>query len=379
MNTESPLAAPREPVSAPSPLKESLVAGETGGTFDSEEVPAAAAGDTRPHMRPDIEKFGKGLLICVAYAASIGGISTLTGTPTNLVFTGDLDDFFRSGEQSRMLFDAPGSGGPVSFAKWMAFALPLSSTLLVIMWIVLFKMFGSQSLPTLPEEAVQRQYAALGPMRFGEGMVLAHFLVLALLWISQSFWSELFIYDGQKMVTSATPAVTIAVALFMAPAEPLGSRPGQPLRRCLDWKTAVTLPWGVVLLIGGGFALADGVNRSGLADWLGDQLLFLQSWPAVLVLLVVNFFMTFMTEFCSNVSTCTVMLPILKTIASIMKVHPYFLLIPGTISTSFAFMLPIATPPNAIAFSGGELVVMDMARPGLVANLLGICLTTVFT
>jgi len=219
------------------------------------------------------------------------------------------------------------------------------------------------------------------------GRVLGHFATLAMLWLTQPFWKAAFDYppvgnpeaDPISFISSSTPAITVAVLLFIAPAERPGSQPERPVRRCLDWETAVTLPWGIVLLLGGGFALADGVGKSGLSDWLGCQLTFLQSWPTLPVLLVVCTFMTFATEFTSNVSTCTIMLPVLNTIAGIMKVHPYLLLVPGTISTSFAFMLPIATPPNAIAFSGGELVVMDMARPGLLANLTGIVLTTLFT
>jgi sodium-dependent dicarboxylate transporter 2/3/5 len=208
---------PEEPgVPPPAQGVDGLGQSLTGGGFDDEDGGKFAE-------NPVVTKYSKGLLISVAYASSIGGIATLTGTPTNLVFTGFIEDAYGASTA----YSEPDSGGPVSFVKWMSFALPLSFTLLWVMWAIMFKVFGSNQLPTLPAARVQQQYDALGPMSFQESMVLGHFVTLALLWITQSLWSPAFSYDDVVMVSSSTPAIAVAISLFIAPAEkPQATREG---------------------------------------------------------------------------------------------------------------------------------------------------------
>ncbi|MDC0510927.1 SLC13 family permease, partial [bacterium] len=329
-------------------------------------ISGAEADKGAPDGSLELLRFKKGVLISVAYASSIGGIATLTGTPTNLVFAAQFPQLFPS---------AP----TISFATWMAFALPLSLSLLLLVWGLLWYLVGSPHLPEVPRASIVRAYAELGAATFQEKVVLAHFAALALLWVTHPAWKR-----ALPMVSDATVVVLTTLSLFMAPSRRpalCGGRGGgaQPIPACLNWEVAVKLPWGVLILLGGGFAVAGAFKSSGLSHWMGLQLLFAASWPPVLVLLLVNTFMTFATEITSNVSTCTIVLPVLAQLARALGINPLVLLVPGTISTSFAFMLPIATPPNAIAFSSGELQIVDMLRTGVRANFVGILLTTLFT
>lgn len=304
----------------------------------------------------------KGLLLGVAYSASIGGIATLVGTPPNLVFAA--------------IFKARFPGAPeVTFASWIAFALPVSVVMLALVWVLLSLRYmpGKQTL-TFDEKLLRSRYAELGRLTYEEKIVLADFACLVFLWVFRGDidagivtipgWSRLF--PDPAFVDDGVVAVAMAVILFMIPAR------REPGVRIMDWPAAAKLPWNVVLLFGGGLALAKAFDTSGLSDWIGAQLSAAQSLHPFLLVTLVSTAITFLTELTSNTATSNMILPILAGVAVAIDVHPMFLMIPATISCSCAFMLPVATPPNSIVFGTQRLRVLDMAATGLLINCIGV-------
>jgi len=334
-------------------------------------VPIALAVIHRLDNDPDdskISKFSLGLLIGIAYAASIGGIATLIGTPPNLVFIKILKINFPN---------AP----DITFASWLLFGLPFSIVFLIIAWQLLVFLFAREKAEGKTDIGLFRdEYKKLGPINFEEKIVLTAFVLFAFLLIFRKNidvsgfvipgWSNilpepLFIDDG-------TIAISIALLLFLIPARKhIGGR-------IMNWRTAVKLPWGIVILFGGGFALAGGFTQSGLSQWLGAQLPGLHGFPIFLIVITICLMMTFLTELTSNTATTQMLLPILGSLALAIKINPLLLMIPATLSASCAFMLPVATPPNAIIFGSGKISVGCMARTGLVLNLIGVMLITIF-
>lgn len=316
------------------------------------------------------EKMGAGLatalLIAIAYSASIGGIATPVGTPPNLVF--------------QRIFTITFPGAPaVTFAQWMVFALPLAIVMLIIAWIYLHFVFARHTkLAGIDRSVFRSELKALGPVSFEEWQVLVVFVVTALLWITSSDMTiGSFSYHGwastlhlTDFVDDGTVAITMAIVLFLLPAR--RSEGGRLMR----WEDTLRLPWGIVLLFGGGFALAKGFTVSGLSEWCGGQLAGLAGLPPILVVLIICTLMTFLTELTSNTASTGMILPILAATAVAINVNPLLLMIPGTLSASYAFMLPVGTPPNAIVFGAGRLSIAQMARTGLVMNLIGIVITT---
>jgi sodium-dependent dicarboxylate transporter 2/3/5 len=223
------------------------------------------------------------------------------------------------------------------------------------------------------------QYRALGPISFEEKVVLIDFFILVFLWMFRADirigqftipgWSNLL--PEATFINDGTISITMAFILFLIPAK------SQTSKRILTWKTASKLPWNIVLLFGGGFALAAGFKESALSSWMGEQLKGLGSLPPIFIIACICLFITFLTELTSNTATAEILLPILAALAVSIKVNPLLLMIPGTLSCSFAFMLPVATPPNAIVFGTERLRISDMARVGVVLNLLGVIIITV--
>ncbi|RME21471.1 MAG: SLC13/DASS family transporter [Candidatus Zixiibacteriota bacterium] len=315
---------------------------------------------------PVAGRFSIGLLLGIAYAASIGGIATLIGTPPNLAFSRIYQISFPNAPE-------------ISFAQWMSFGLPLSVVLLVIAWLLLTFMFVRYESGLPSERAMFREeHRRLGPMAYEEKMVLVLFALLALLWIFRrditigSFilpgWSHLFAWA--KYIDDGTVGITIAMILFLLPSK---NRPGE---RLMNWATAVKLNWGIVILFGGGFALAAGFKESGLSAWVAQSLQILQGAPTVLLVLVVCVMLMLLTELTSNTATTQIVLPLLASLAVAIKVHPLLLMIPATLSASCAFMLPVATPPNAIVFGTGEVRMGHMIRAGVLLNLCAAILIT---
>jgi sodium-dependent dicarboxylate transporter 2/3/5 len=316
-----------------------------------------------------VRKFSIGIFLGIAYSASIGGIATLIGTPPNLSFVRIFNIFFPKAPE-------------ISFAKWFFFAFPISVVFLFIVWMILSFIFCPREGMSIDKQIFSRQYTALGPISFEEKVVLIDFLLLVLLWMFRvnikigSFvipgWSNLF--PEAKFLNDGTVAITMAFLLFLIPTKNKNNNDNS--RRVLTWKTASRLPWNIVLLFGGGFALASGFKESGLSAWMGEQLKGLGALPPILIIACICILITFLTELTSNTATAEILLPILAALAVSMRVNPLLLMIPGTLSCSFAFMLPVATPPNAIVFGTDRLRVSDMARVGVILNFLGVIIIT---
>eukprot|EP00850_Spirogloea_muscicola_P019180 SM000185S04039 [mRNA] locus=s185:125856:130483:+ [translate_table: standard] len=313
-----------------------------------------------------LRSYCKGVVLAVAYAASIGGMATLTGTGPNLVLAGVWQKTFPR---------AP----PITFMQWLAFGFPLAFVFIFILWLLLCVWHCPQSAVPIISTSLNRslildEYDRLGPASFAERAVLVDFGVLALLWMTRSFtgdipgWGALF----HNRVGDGTVSVALATLLFVLPSKrAIGER-------LLTWEDCHRLPWDIVLLLGGGFALSKGVAESGLAEDIGERLHVLEHLPTVLLTLVVVLCVCFTTEFSSNSATATVFLPLLAHVAISIHRHPLVLMVPATIACSYAFMLPVATPPNAIAYSTGYFTMREMAVPGFILNCVGTALLTIF-
>lgn len=311
-------------------------------------------------------RLSAGLLIGIAYSASIGGFATLIGTPPNLAFSKIFQTTFPN---------AP----DITFAGWMPFGLPLSVLFLIIAWLLVSCLFmprrGELSADV---EIFRSEHRKLGRMSYEEKLVLILFTLLAFLWLFRQpigigsatipGWSTLFPESG--FIDDGTVAMAVAMILFVIPAR---SVPGQ---RLMNWRTATKLNWGIVILFGGGFALAAGFQQSGLSAWLAQQLKVLGGVPQVVMVGSVCTMLTFLTELTSNTATTQIVLPLLGSLSVAIKTNPLLLMLPATLSASCAFMLPVATPPNAIVFGTGEVKMSDMMRAGIIMNLIGVVLIT---
>ncbi|AKG91393.1 anion transporter [Geoglobus ahangari] len=305
-------------------------------------------------------RFGTALMLGIAYAASIGGVATIIGTPPNAVFVGTF---------SKLFPNAP----DITFTDWLAIGVPISWTFLFIAWFVLVYLLSPPEISEIPggKELVRRELEKLGPWSRGEKIVLAVFLLTALAWIN----SKPKVIGGVTIpgISSYLPfvndyviAMLAAILLFVIPVD---FRRGE---FALDWDHAKDIPWGILLLFGGGIALSSAFTKSGLANWIAEQLLFLKGVHPLVVMFAIVTLVIFLTEMTSNTAIATLMMPIMAGFALAMGEDPRFFMIPAAIAASFAFMLPVATPPNAIVFGTGYVTIPQMSRTGLVLNLIGI-------
>jgi sodium-dependent dicarboxylate transporter 2/3/5 len=312
-------------------------------------------------------KFSIGILLGVAYSASTGGMATLVGTPPNLSFARIFHIYFP---------DAP----EVSFYKWMLFALPVSIIIFVFIWALLYILFRPKKSEwrDVDKHTFLNQLKEMGKTTYEQKVVFVIFSLLAILWISRvdldfgvlkiPGWSNLF--PEAKFINDGTVAIFMALILFVIPSRSVKGD------RLMEWHTASKIPWNILLLFGGGFALATGFKESGLSLWFGGHLSGLSSLHPIWIILIICLVMTFLTELTSNTATTEMMLPILAGLAITTGMNPIMLMIPATLSASMAFMLPVATPPNAIIFGTGRISVSQMARTGLIINLLGAVIIT---
>ncbi len=312
--------------------------------------------DNPDTLENETQIFGKALMLAIAYSASIGGVGTLIGTPPNLVLAGILQELYQV---------------EVTFLSWMKFGVPISVVLLFICWKYLTEIrftFVQKSFPGSRAE-IYRQLRALGKINYEEKIVLVVFVCTALAWILRSLVLDRLIPGIDDTII----ALTAGVSLFILPARKGANR------RLLNWEEAVNLPWGILLLFGGGMALADGFQESGLAEWIGTQINVLEGAPLLVLLLVLVFAVNFLTEITSNLATAAMCLPILAAVSIALDVHPFTLMVGVTVAASCAFMLPVATPPNAVVFGSGYLRISDMVRSGIWMNLISVILVTLAT
>ena len=310
------------------------------------------------------DRFGIALLLGIAYAASVGGTGTLIGTPPNMVMVGVLETMYPKAPE-------------ISFFAWMKMALPLVIIFLPIIWGYLIRYYGVGGRLGSGPSVIRAEWQAMGKMRSGERRVLIIFLLTALGWVFRRDWTiDQTVVPGwgtllgvADYVHDSTVAMLGALALFML-------ADGTTGKRLLDWQTARTIPWGVALLLGGGFALATAFRETGLAVWIGERLSGISTLPLVVMLALVVGILIFLTEINSNTATATIFLPILSTIAFAGKINPLLLMIPATFACSFAFMLPSGTGTNTVIFGSGRLRIQEMARCGLGMNLISWLLLT---
>jgi sodium-dependent dicarboxylate transporter 2/3/5 len=317
-----------------------------------------------------VHNFSIILLLSIAYSCTLGGVATLIGTPPNLVFVKTLNILFP---------EAP----EISFSGWMLLAVPVSITMLLAMGFVLTKVFfKTDKYIRLNKSFMSEEYKKLGRVSFEEKAVAVVFCITAFLWIFRSNinlgflvipgWSNLI--PTSEFINDGTVAIGMAFLLFLLPAK-------RKNRSILDHTVFSKVPWGIILLFGGGFALAKGFSSTGLSIYIGEQLSGLSSLSPFFILIITAALISFLTELTSNTATTQMILPILASVSVAMGLNPLLLMITATLSASMAFMLPVATPPNTIIFASGRLKIPEMARTGFALNIIGIitvCLLVYF-
>ncbi|XP_045050850.2 Na(+)/dicarboxylate cotransporter 3 isoform X2 [Desmodus rotundus] len=329
----------------------------------------------------------KGFLISIPYSASIGGTATVTGTAPNLILLGGLKSFFPKCDV-------------VNFGSWFIFAFPLMVLFLLVGWLWIAFLYAGMTLRGWRKKKsevragaedraramIQQEFQNLGPMKFAEQAVFILFCMFAILLFFRDpkfipGWASLF---PAGFTSDAVTGMAVVTILFFFPSQrpslkwwfdlKASNAETEPL---LTWKKAQdTIPWNIILLLGGGFAMAKGCE-SGLSMWISDQLHPLENVPPMLAVLIITSVIIFFTEFASNTATIIIFLPVLAELAIRLRVHPLYLMIPATVGCSYAFMLPVSTPPNSIAFASGHLLVKDMVRAGFLMNLMGVLLLNV--
>ena len=312
--------------------------------------------------------FAVGLMLAIAYSCSMGGIATLVGTPPNLSFARIFEITFPDAET-------------ISFGQWIVMAFPVTLLMLVIIWLLITKVLFRVSRDlTVDRSIVIKEYKALGPMRFEEKAVFVVFSLTALLWVFRRKlvlggfalpgWSQWLPYPN--LIDDGTVALGMALSLFLIPTR----SDDADTSRIASAPLIRQLPWNIVLLFGGGFALAKGFQVTGLSALIGRQFAGLAGVAPILVAATVCVSLTFLTELTSNTATTEMILPILASVAVAMGINPLMLMVPATLSASCAFMMPVATPPNAIVFGSGRIKISEMARAGIFINLIGVLAIT---
>lgn len=315
---------------------------------------------------PNIRKFGVGLVLSIAWAATIGGVGTLLGSPPNAIVAGYI---------SKEL------GQTVGFAQWMLLGVPIVVVFIFISWLLITLVIFRFDLKEIPggKQLIQKEIDDLGRMSQGEKIVLGVFVTAAFFWIvpglltsvpgikDSASWGFLERFDDTVI------AIAAGVLLFLLPGDKNGNM-------TLKWKDAESgLPWGVLLLFGGGLSLSAAVAATGLDDWFGGQVTGLGVLPLIALLAVVVFIVLMLTEITSNTATAAAFIPILGGVAIGLDIDPITLLIPAALAATCAFMLPVGTPPNAIAFASGHVKISEMVKGGIILNVVGVVLITIFT
>ena len=317
----------------------------------------------------ETHRFSLCLMLGIAYAASMGGMATLVGTPPNLVLQRTFELTFPQAT-------------PISFGIWMIMAVPLAVIMVLLIWVILTQIiYKPPKHLRVDPEIVNNEHKALGPMTYEEKVVAIVFAVTALLWVFRKNlvlgfitipgWSNLL--PTAAFIDDGTVAIFMASLLFFFPARNREAKTAT----LMDVTVFKDLPWGIILLFGGGFALAKGFQVTGLAALIGSKLDMLAGFSTVAMIAMICGTLTFLTELTSNTATTQMILPILASLAVAMKVNPLLLMIPAALSASCAFMMPVATPPNAIVFGSGKIKISEMVKAGILLNCIGVVVITV--
>ena len=296
--------------------------------------------------------FGKALMLGIAYSASIGGVATVIGTPPNLVLAGVISEIY---------------GYEITFSQWFLFGFPISIILLFFCWIYLTRVaykFESNSFPGGKTE-IQTIKKELGPISYEEKLVAIVFALAGLCWISRSFFLQKILPSLDDTII----AISFGLLLFILPSK-------QKSTALLSWRDTINLPWGIIILFGGGMALARAFETSGLALWLGELMTSFSVLPLFLLILLLIAAVNFLTEITSNLATTAMLLPVLAPLALEINIHPFGLMVGAAVAASCAFMLPVATPPNAVVFGSGYLKIQDMVTRGVIMNIFSIIIIT---
>jgi solute carrier family 13 (sodium-dependent dicarboxylate transporter), member 2/3/5 len=328
-------------------------------------------------------------MLSIAYSASIGGLATLIGTPPNAIFA----------SLSKSILDID-----ISFGQWLLIGMPISGISLIVAWLYMvhlgvkitdIKSIGQE------KEIIKRKIKEIGKITKDEKIVAGVFIATATAWMTRGLlWGDLV-----PMVDDSTIAIAAAFSLFLIPS----SKPTYPssssvpdkkidndfsenkkinsskvqsqnkFLRILDWETAVTIPWGVLILIGGGLALAHAFTETGLDQWISNQLLFVENLNYILIVLVIVALGVFFSEIASNTASAALLIPITVSLASSISIDPLLLMVPLTIATSYGFIMPVGTPPNAIVFGSKYVTAPKMAKAGFPLDIIGIIMITVLT
>lgn len=341
-------------------------------------IPSNSA--ARQQSDKDFMQFRKALKIGIPFASNIGGLGTIIGCGPNIVLKGMLENYYK------------GADIGITFTSWMVVGFPLSVINIFGAWIIIMLIFlGPKGTFNCKggrgpaNSVIVNEYNKLGPITFAEIVVLSNFCILALMWFMRSpgfvtGWGDAM---GHRFVTDASVAITISVLLFMLPSQfpnylcfrkkGKETRPPSPSAPILDWPTAnKQMPWSVILLLGGGFAIADACQTSGLSDDIGSLLGVFRGWDDWLIVLMCILLATILTSFTSNMATTTILVPIMIELATETQINPIYLSLGVTFAASFSFILPVSTPPNAISYSYGDLVIMDMMKSGICMCIMSI-------
>ena len=319
------------------------------------------------YAKKQLKKYSRGIFLSIAYACSIGGTATLVGTPPNLSFVRIYEIMFPNGQE-------------ITFGNWLVFALPITVVLFVFTLFYLYVLSRPGKKQQLPRSFFKERYKALGKPSPEEKKIFILFIVLIFLWTFRKSivignveipgWSMLL--NTPAYINDGTVAVFIAFLLFIIPAS-------KKNRALVSWRITRSIPWHIVLLFGGGFALAKGFVDSGLSEYMGSLLSGAKDLSPMATIALLATLMSGLTEFTSNTATTEMMLPIIGGLATEIKANPLLLMLPVTLAGSMAFILPIATPPNAIVYGTGKLTIKQMASTGFIINIVAIIVITLFT
>lgn len=293
-----------------------------------------------------VRKYATALLLAIAYAASLGGIGTIIGTPPNALLVAYLAD---------------NHDIHIGFGQWMLIGVPISVLMLITVWFLLARKDFGLNAENNSRELLQKQLTDLGPMSRGEKTVGIVFLLTAAAWIFQPLLSSSLI----PWLNDTIIAIASAIIMFLIPVD-------REKGNLMDWETASKMPWGVLLLFGGGLSLAAVITSSGLAVWIAESLAVIGMLPTLAIVLVITAVIIFLTEITSNTATAAAFLPLMGALAMAQDVSPILYAVPAAVAASCAFMMPVATPPNAIVFGTGHMKITDMISAGFKLNIAGV-------